>query len=151
MRGSSIFNVMQLSKTNKSKTSKSKWISVEALVILGLAFFSFACSTTDTLVQEYMMVSPHQLTFTVPDTTRTMTVAHSCTCPFTWTLLAYPPAPWLTIPAGGSGDQNNVLIKIDRSLMTTDTAKALIQINSTQYSTKDGRRYDTVQVTAYRK
>jgi hypothetical protein len=147
----SSFKVMQFSKITTIKWGKHDRTVVKIFAVLGLALFSFACSTNDTLVQEYMTVSPHQLTFTTPDTTRTMTVAHSCTCPFTWTLLAYPPAPWLTIPAGGSGDQNNVLIKIDRSLMTTDTAKALIQVNSTQYSTSDGRRYDTVQVTAYRK
>ncbi len=84
-------------------------------------------------VQEHMIISPHTLVLSSSKPDTTVSITHSCTCPFTWNATVSPAAPWLTFPASQTGDKTDVPLSIDTSLLTADTNRATILIISNSY------------------
>jgi hypothetical protein len=113
------------------------------IVITLLTVFFAGCSVAPA-VQEHMIIAPHTIVFssTVPDST--VSITHSCTCPFFWNATISPVSPWLTFQTYQSGDKSDLPISIDTSLLTADTNRATIVIVSNSYGA------DSILVTAIR-
>jgi hypothetical protein len=97
---------------------------------------------TDPIIQEHMVIAPNTLTFRSPTTDSTISITHTCSCPFSWHDSVSPPASWLTFPTYQSGDKSDVPISINRALLTADTSRATIIIVSNSYGN------DSILVTA---
>ena len=110
--------------------------------IMGIVLALFAgCTVTTPTVQERMIIAPTTIVFS-HSIDSTVSITHSCTCPFYWWSSIQPVAPWLIFPDSGAGDKNDVPISIDSSKLTLGTNQATIRIMSNSYGT------DTIQVTA---
>jgi hypothetical protein len=113
-------------------------------LLLG-ALVWFGCSDNSTqYVSHEMMVSPKALVFQHGDSVKTLSITHTCTCPFNWSVVVTPPNGVLK---DTSGYMDNVAVPvrvIDRSKMTGDTLRTLIVVNGQYYGT------DTVSVTVIR-
>jgi hypothetical protein len=114
--------------------------------------------------QEYMTISPDTIVFAHGDSIASISIKHSCTCPFSWhssflaqtdTIIHGDTAThtltvldtvknWLLFPADTTGDQANVPILTHPSeyQRNLDTAKVVIASNS--YG------IDTIYVIAHR-
>ncbi len=109
--------------------------------ILFICLFAIAingCTTDTTYTVHEMVVSPKSLTFSSGDTVKTLSITHTCTCPFSWNVNVLTLTSVLQ-NSTGSGDNTQVPIKIDRTKLTRDTLLASLQITSVY-----GK--DTVQV-----
>jgi hypothetical protein len=109
--------------------------SVLAAVFLSLLLTS--CYTTTPIVQERMVIAPSTITFAAPDTSKTVSITHTCTCPFYWNATTSDASKqWLVIgpnfPASMQGDRSSIAISIDRTKLTKliDTTVVRIQSNS---------------------
>ena len=113
----------------------------KVLLLLAGGLF-FGCSDNGTAVLEReMIVTPHSLTFASGETTKTLSIVHTCTCPFSWVCTVTPPNGVLK-DTTGTGDNTSVPIQIvDRSKMTSDTMYSKIVVTSNGYGT------DTINVT----
>lgn len=101
----------------------------------------FGCSdTTTTYTKHELVVTPKILTFAHGDTIRTLSITHTCTCPFSWNVNVLDSTRVLQ-NLSGIGDNAQLQIHIDRSKLSGDTLKSSLQITSNGYGT------DTVQVT----
>ena len=109
--------------------------------ILILALQSCA---TEAPVQEKMVIDPHMLVFMRGDSVKTVSITHTCSCPFTWTSSVLPVSAWLTVPASTSGDHTDIPFSIDRSKLLSDTSSAVVHIISNSYGT------DSIVVVAYK-
>lgn len=113
------------------------------LIAASLVMAFAACSNTSTnIVPHIMVVSPHDLTFAKTDTLHTLSITHTCTCPFTWTCTSLDTTGTLIV-ASGTGDNTAVPVKVNRAMMKSDTLNTRIAISS-------GYGVDTVRVTVYR-
>src|SRR5437016_3964568 len=97
-------------------------------ILLILAANILGCSdNTTTIATHELQVSPHSLTFAHGVSMQTLSVTHSCTCPFSWNLNYLIVTPILK-DTSGTGDNTKVPIWIDRTTMTADTLNALLQV-----------------------
>ncbi len=102
----------------------------------------FAGCSVAPAVQEHMIIAPHTLVFSPTTQDSTVSITHSCTCPFTWNATVSPVSPWLTFQSYQSGDKTDIPIAVDTSLLTADTNRATILIISNSYGE------DSIIVTA---
>ncbi len=93
-------------------------------------------------VQEHMIIAPHSMVLSVSTPDSSVSITHSCTCPFSWNATVSPVSPWLSFPASQTGDKSDVPISIDSALLTADTNRATIVIASNSYGE------DSIVVTA---
>ena len=111
-----------------------------------------SCATTP-VTTEYMIISPKTVTFdhalNHDDTARTVSITHSCTCPFSWTSDIHrvdttDTLAWITFPHDTVGDHGSIPIAVHPWEMPKDTNYALVAINSNSYGS------DTIHVIAIR-
>lgn len=112
---------------------------------IAIAFVLSGCFTEPPATTERMVIDPHTLSFSKPDTTQYVSITHTCTCPFSWQSKVVPASPWLFFPADTVGDHASIAVTIERSLMTTDTGRATVVITSNSYG------IDSIQIVAIRK
>lgn len=118
-------------------------MSVRIGVILAALSLSLGACATETVTEQRIVVAPHELTFAATDTTRAVSITHTCTCPFSWTSVVPAAATWLTVATSMQGDHTNVPVSIDRAKLPSDTSRAVIRFNSNFGS-------DSLLVTAIR-
>jgi hypothetical protein len=109
--------------------------------VISIALLFAGCSVAPA-VQEYMIVAPHSIVFSPSALDSTVSITHSCTCPFSWNASVSPVSPWLTFQTSQSGDKSDIPISIDTSLLFADTNRATILIISNSYGD------DSIVVTA---
>jgi hypothetical protein len=113
-------------------------------LLFSLAIIFFGCSdNTTTVITHELQVSPHSLTFAHGESVKTLSVTHSCTCPFSWNLNVLTVTQVLK-DTSGTGDNTRVPIWIDRTKLTTDTLVAALQVKA------DGYGIDTVAITVFK-
>ncbi|MFI5201001.1 MAG: hypothetical protein ACHQNE_01260 [Candidatus Kapaibacterium sp.] len=121
---------------------------MKPIFALALICFVFGCCLSgcmnDPIVQERMVIAPDTIVFRSPATDSTISITHTCSCPFSWNATVSPIADtaWLTFPTYQSGDKSDVPISIDRTKLLSDTSRAAIAIASNSYGT------DTIVVMA---
>jgi hypothetical protein len=84
-------------------------------------------------VQEHMVIAPRTIVFSSPQQDSTVSITHTCTCPFSWNATVSPQALWLSFPTNQSGDKTDVPISIDRTKLIADTNRATVTIASNSY------------------
>ncbi|HEY3874667.1 MAG TPA: hypothetical protein VGM92_04270 [Candidatus Kapabacteria bacterium] len=114
-----------------------KWV-----LFVVFAFALSACSVAPPVASEHMIIVPNAIAFSLHSTDSTISITHSCTCPFWWSDSVYPTASWLTFPTYQSGDKTDVPITIDTSKLPAGTSHATILIESNSYG------IDSILVTA---
>lgn len=112
------------------------------LFVFGIAFFGCYSNTTTYTVHE-LVVSPLSLTFSHGDTVKTLSITHTCTCPFSWNVNVLDSTAVLQ-PTSGSGDNTQVAIHIDRTKFKGDSLHAALQVNGYSYG------IDTIRVTVFK-
>ena len=115
---------------------------VSALLALSIVAVWIAGCSTDTVTEERMVIAPRTLQFVPGDSVETVSITHTCTCPFTWWSSFDSTATWLSVPATMHGDHPDVQITVDRSKMPTDSVHAFIRITSNAYG------IDSIEVIA---
>ncbi len=110
-----------------------------ALIIAAFVSIVAGCAN-EPILQEYMIIVPDTMVFHAPlpgaaTQDSTISITHSCSCPFSWSATIVPPSDtaWLTFPTYQSGDKSDVPISIDRANLTSDTSRATINIASNSY------------------
>lgn len=115
--------------------------TMKFLFVVICAALCISCySNTTTYTVHEMIITPKMLVYAHSDTIKTISITHTCTCPFNWNINVLAGTPILK-NSSGAGDNTQVPISIDRSMLTVDTVHAMLQITSNGYGT------DTVQVT----
>lgn len=109
------------------------------LLVIAVAFVSCSDSISNTGTVQKQVITPRVLIFASADTVKTISITHTCTCPFSWNVNVLT-ATQVLKSFSGTGDNSNVEIHIDRSKLTGDSLHAAMEIHSVY-----GR--DTVQVT----
>jgi hypothetical protein len=100
----------------------------------------FGCSdNTTTYTVHEQVITPRTLTFAHSDAMKTLSITHTCTCPFSWNINVLTSTQVLK-DTSGYGDNTQVPIAIDRSKLTVDTLYSMLEIASSY-----GR--DTITVT----
>jgi hypothetical protein len=102
----------------------------------------FAGCSVAPAVQEHMIIAPHTIVFSSSAPDSTVSITHSCTCPFSWDATVSPVSLWLTFQTSQSGDKSDIPISIDTALLPADTNRATILIVSNSYGD------DSIIVTA---
>jgi hypothetical protein len=88
-----------------------------------------------------MVVSPMSLVYQHGDSVKTLSITHTCTCPFTW-YVTQTPADGVMKDTTGYGDNTSVPIRvIDRSKIQGDTLRTSLVISGGSYGV------DTIPVT----
>jgi hypothetical protein len=105
------------------------------LIYLSILIVALASCANEPIVQEHMIITPDTIVFAPSVADSTISITHSCSCPFTWNATVSPIADtaWLTFPTYQSGDKSNVPISIKRMLLTADTTIAKIILASNSY------------------
>ena len=110
---------------------------MKKLFILSLAFLCISCSTNPPIIVESMVLPIDTVVFHSPDSMKTVSITHTCTCPFSWSATVMPTTNWLVVgtnfPSNQSGDKTDVPLSINRWLLTSDTNTATIRIVSNSY------------------
>jgi hypothetical protein len=105
------------------------WLAIIGTIVPG-------CSNTPIIVEK-MVISPDTLVLHPADSATTVSITHTCTCPFSWSATVYPASNWLVsgqnISSYQSGDKSDVAVSINRYLLTADTSRAMIHIASNAY------------------
>ena len=110
------------------------------LFVFGFAVLLIGCSNSPTTVTAHeQVITPKTLIYQPGEVSKTLSITHTCTCPFPWNVNVLTATSVLK-DTTGYGDNTKVPINIDRSQLTTDTLHAILQVKSS-YGT------DTVQVT----
>jgi len=111
------------------------------LFLIAFAFTAFACSNSldQTVDIQHQVITPHTLVYPHGISTQSLSITHTCTCPFDWNISVLTNTTVLSATSG-NGDNTNVPITIDRTKLTVDTLVSALQIKSIY-------GYDTVQVT----
>lgn len=117
---------------------------MKRLFLLAIIVLMAGCSTAPPATQEYMIIAPQAIVFSDTTSDSTVSITHSCTCPFSWNATVTPTVAWLTFPTSQTGDKTDVPVSINRSLLTSDTNRAAILIVSNSYGD------DSIVVTAVR-
>ncbi len=111
------------------------------LLFLTFALALASCDNTTTGVIEHVMtVSPTTLTYAHGEDSKTISITHNCTCPFSWNVNVLT-ATGVLRDTNGIGNNDKLPIIIDRTKMTGDTLHATLQVTSNGYGT------ETVAVT----
>lgn len=114
-------------------------------LLLLLAAAWLGCSDTSTqYVPHEMSVSPRSLVYQHGDSVKTLSITHSCTCPFNWSVVVTPPNGILKDTSGYMDNVAVPLRVVDRSKMTSDTMQILVVVNGQYYG------IDSVMVTVIR-
>ncbi len=106
---------------------------MKLVLACAFVFLVYGCTTNAPVVSEYMIIAPHSIAMTAARPDSTVSITHSCTCPFTWNSTIIPASPWLTFPTYQNGDKTDVPISIDTSQLPVGTSHASIIINSNSY------------------
>jgi hypothetical protein len=122
-------------------------LSITLVCIIGITVPG--CSSNSPIIVESMVLPVDTVVFHPPDSVATISITHTCTCPFLWTATVTPITNWLVIgtnfPLSQSGDKSDVPLSINRWQLISDTSIATIHIVSNAYG-------DTsITVIAYRK
>lgn len=113
---------------------------MRTLLLLLVAITIFGCNDNSTqVIVNRMVISPKVLTYQSGETTKTLSITHTCTCPFNWTVAVLPPNGVLK-DTTGTWDNTSVPIHIDRSKLMVDTLQTMLRISS-------AFGVDTVRVT----
>jgi hypothetical protein len=119
------------------------YLTMKLLFLSVFVIVMFGCSNNPTTVSvQEQVVSPKTLTFMHGDAAKTLSITHTCTCPFPWSVNVLT-ATQVLKDTSGYGDNTKVPISIDRSKITVDTLHAMLQVKSSYGA-------DTVQVTVIR-
>ncbi len=104
-------------------------------MLLASAIFALAACTNEPIVQEYMIIAPDTITLAPPTASSTISITHSCSCPFSWSASITPlsDTAWLTFQNYQSGDRKDVPVSIDRTKLPADTNVATIHLASNSY------------------
>lgn len=116
-------------------------------VRLGFALWCMMVLTscaTESVQPERMVIAPRTLEFSSADTAKSVSITHTCTCPFTWWTSVPAEASWLQVPASMQGDHTDIRILVDRSKMTSDSVHAYVRFTSNAYGV------DSLEVIARR-
>ena len=109
---------------------------------LGVALLASACITlasgcapTTQIVQEKMVIAPGIVVLSAPRSDTTVSITHTCSCPFYWHASLRKTVPWLTLgpnfPTTLTSDHAAIPLSIDRTkLATTDSTVILISSNA---------------------
>jgi hypothetical protein len=118
---------------------------MKTLSLLALISIAFCCASsafltgcaTNPIVQERMVIVPDTIVFHPSTTDSSISITHTCSCPFSWSATISPTADtaWLHFPTYQNGDKTNVPISIDRAKLSADTSRAAIAIASNSYGT----------------
>jgi hypothetical protein len=120
------------------------FMNMKFLFVFVFATVMIGCSYNPTTVLKHeLVVSPMSLTFPSGVSVQHLSITHTCTCPFSWTVNPLDLSLVLPSPRG-NWDSTNAWIVIDRSKLTVDTLHSSLQITSNGYGT------DTVQVIVIR-
>jgi hypothetical protein len=111
------------------------------MLAISIVALLLGCSVAPQAQQEYMIIAPHTIVFS-STLDSTVSIMHSCTCPFYWNTTVSPVSPWLVFPESLTGDKTDVPISIDTSHLIGDTSRATILIVSNSYGE------DSILVTA---
>lgn len=111
--------------------------------IVAMAALIAGCAN-DTPEPERMVITPKSLTFSATDTTKSISITHTCTCPFTWWASVPTEATWLNFPASMQGDHQDVAVSINPAKLTADSAHCFVRITSNAYG------IDSIEVMAHR-
>jgi hypothetical protein len=116
---------------------------MKRIVFFAIAVLFAGCTNNPTTVATHeQVVSPKALIFMPADQVKTLSITHTCTCPFPWSVSVLS-ATQVFKDTSGYGDNTKVPITIDRTKMTSDTLNAVLSVSSSY-----GR--DTVLVTVYK-
>jgi hypothetical protein len=123
-----------------------------------LVLFS-GCVSEPVTTSEHMIFSTKIITFQRGDSLKTVSITHSCTCPFSWSSIVVPDTgiktspgdtawlifPWVK-PTKMIGDQHSVPIETRPRWYDADTNRTtiIIQSDNNTYGT------DTLQIVAIR-
>ena len=84
-----------------------------------------------------MIISPRTIIFPVGRVDTTISITHSCTCPFNWSAATTPDSTWLTIgrnfPKSFTGDNGAIHLSIDTSKLLKPQDSLTIRILSNAY------------------
>lgn len=115
--------------------------TIVALVFL--IFIAAGCSETTTSYERKMELSPKTLVFQPSETQKTVSITHTCPCPFSWKCITKDTSGALILVASGSGDNSAVPIQVDRSKLAVDTLITYVHVTSNYQP-------DSVLVTIYK-
>ena len=104
-------------------------------VSIGLLAGVLASCANEPIVSEFMIIAPDSIVLRAPTQDTTISITHSCSCPFSWTatITPLPDTAWLKFQNYQSGDKTNVPLTIDRARLQTDTNRATIRLASNSY------------------
>src|SRR6266508_472019 len=90
------------------------------------------CVSEPSTTSQHMIFSSKAITFARGDSVTTVSITHSCTCPFEWSsvIIKSDTVNWLGFPHDTTGDHHNISIITRPSLYPNDTNEARIAINS---------------------
>ncbi len=108
-----------------------------------LMFIAAGCSETTTSYERKMELSPKTLVFQPSETQKTVSITHTCPCPFSWGCTTKDTSGTLILVADGTDDNTSVPIRVDRSKMTVDTLITYVNVTSNYQP-------DSVLVTIYK-
>jgi hypothetical protein len=120
------------------------FLAAISVAICCASLVTFTGCSTDPIVQERMVIAPDTIVFRPPTTDSSISITHTCSCPFSWSATISPTADttWLHFTTYQNGDKTNVPISINRANLIADTSRAAISIASNSYGT------DTIVVVA---
>ena len=116
---------------------------MKTILLCAALAFVVGCDSTTTVEEKAMTVTPLSLTFQAGESSKTISITHNCSCPFTWngtpvdstgTLMAF----------SGTMDNTAKDISIMRANLQSDTLNAYWVVTSNGYGT------DTIHVTVIR-
>jgi len=119
-----------------------KYVPIIFIGVLLASIVAGAGCSVAPATQEHMILAPHTIVFSPSSPDSTVSITHSCTCPFSWNATIPPSAPWLSFPESQTGDKTDVPISIVDSLLPAGTNRATILIVSNSYGD------DSILVTA---
>jgi hypothetical protein len=117
-------------------------IGIFLILAFVIASFGGCADTSGTSTTRQQSVSPKSLVYVAPDSMKTVSITHNCTCPFNWNCVSYDTTGTLIV-IGGTGDNTAVPVKVDRSKIAVDTL-------NTYFLVRSAFGIDTVRVTVYR-
>ena len=126
--------IMTLSKRFPLRAAHLRFVW-RSLTALALLTFGLSCTSTTQIVEEKMVITPRRILFTPGHSDTTVSITHTCTCPFSWHATLRTTVPWLRLgtnfPASLTSDHAAIPCSIDRTaLMAPDSTVILITSNA---------------------
>jgi hypothetical protein len=119
--------------------------------LIALLVLFAGCVSEPAPSEDHMIFSSKSFTFVSGDTVETVSITHSCTCPFSWEATVIPQSAiditdtdtgWLVFPKKMTGDHHDIPIETRPKYYDSATNHATIIIRSNRYGN------DTMQVIA---